>query len=152
MITPELASVFQEGLDLHIGTRDAHLRPGGSRAVALQVEPDGRHVVVHVPARAAARLLPDLESNGHAAICVGRPEDERAWQLKGVVVAIRTSTDDEKPIVDAQFANYVRQMEIVGIPEALTSAWSIWPAVAVRLKVTALFEQTPAPGTGYALS
>jgi hypothetical protein len=30
-------------------------------------------------------------------------------------------------------------------------SWQVWPCVAVRVRVTALFDQTPGPGAGQAL-
>ena len=37
-------------------------------------------------------------------------------------------------------------------PRAVASGWSFWPAVAIRVRVTAVFEQTPRPGTGHPLA
>lgn len=148
MIAPQLAGFLEEGLSVHIGTRDAGLQPAGARAAAVRVEPDGQHLVVYVPEAAASRLLPNLESSGQAAVSVGRPVDDRACQVKGTVVALWPATPDERAFVEAQWDGFMRQMESIGIPRAVAHGWSMWPAVAVRLKVTAVFEQTPRPGTG----
>ncbi|MCI0435569.1 MAG: hypothetical protein L0271_18280, partial [Gemmatimonadetes bacterium] len=64
MIDRELASFLQEGLGIHIGTRNARLDPNGARAAAVKVEADGEHVAVYVAEIAARRVLPDLEANG----------------------------------------------------------------------------------------
>ena len=87
MIQGELAAFLQEGVGIFIGTRNASLDPNGARAIAARVERDGLHLVVYVADVAAARLLPDLESNGMAAVTFGRPVDERACQVKGTFVA-----------------------------------------------------------------
>ncbi len=70
MIDPQFAAFLQEGLAVHIGTRNQHLEPSGARAIALTVEDDGIHVVVYVAKAAVKRLMADLESNGHAAVTV----------------------------------------------------------------------------------
>ena len=152
MIDSTLASFLEEGLSLHIGTRDAALNPQGGRAAALTVEADGSHVLVFVPEAAMARLRANLESNGLAAISIGRPVDERACQVKGLVVDIRPAREDEQPLVAAQWDGFMRQLEAIGIQRAVAAGWSMWPAVVVRVRVTAVFEQTPKPDTGYAIA
>jgi hypothetical protein len=46
MIDAQLAAFLQEGVGIHIGTRDARLQPEGARALAARVETDGRYLVV----------------------------------------------------------------------------------------------------------
>ena len=97
---------------------------------------------------AAERLLPDLESNGQAAVSFGRPIDERACQVKGVFEGVRDARDDERPRVAEQWESFQANLELIGISRAAYAPWITWPCVAIRLRVTALFEQTPKPGTG----
>lgn len=148
MIDRALAGFLEGGLSIHIGARDARLQPSGARAAAVTVEPDGSHLLVYVPDLGASRILPDLESNGQAAISFGRPTDDRACQVKGTVTAIRKATPDERPVITAQWQGFMRQLELVGIPPDLALGWANWPAIVVRLKVTAVFEQTPGPLAG----
>jgi hypothetical protein len=148
MIDSQLAAFLQEGVGIHIGTRSASLDPNGSRALAVQVEPDGRHVVVYVARAAAARLMADLESNGQAAVGFGRPIDDRACQVKGVLIESRDATDAEHTLVHRQWDGFLSSLEKIGIPRAITRGWITWPAVAIRLRVNAVFEQTPGPGAG----
>jgi hypothetical protein len=148
MIDRALADFLEEGVSLHIGARDARLQPSGARAAAVKVEPDGSHMVVYVPDLGASRILPDLEANGQVAVSFGRPIDDRACQVKGTVTAIRKATPDERPIITAQWQGFVRQLELIGIPADLALGWANWPAVAIRMKVTAVFEQTPGPLAG----
>ena len=148
MIDTELAAFLQEGVGIHIATRDAAMRPNGARAIAVRVEPDGTHLVVYVARAAAARLLADLEANGQAAVGFGRPIDDRACQVKGVFTGVRDATDDERTFVLAQWDGFVGSLEKIGIPRAATKAWVTWPAVAIRLRANALFNQTPGPGAG----
>src|SRR5688572_29227714 len=116
MIEPQLASFLEEGLSLHIGTRDEGLQPEGARAAAVKVDPDGRHLVAYVPEAAFPRLRANLESNGYAAISFGRPVDDRACQVKGTVVDIRPASDDEQGLVAEQWEGFMRQLEMIGIP------------------------------------
>lgn len=151
MIDPQLASFLEEGLSIHIGTRDASLRPEGARAAAVKVDPDGMHLVTYVPEVAFSRLRPQLESNGYAAVGFGRPVDDRACQVKGSVVGIRPATEDERELVARQWEGFMRQLEMIGIARAVAAGWASWPAVAVTVKVTSVFEQTPGPQAGTAI-
>ena len=48
----------------------------------------------------------------------------------------------------AQWDGFLGSLEQIGIPRVATRAWVTWPAVAIRLRATAVFNQTPGPGTG----
>jgi len=148
MIDQQLAAFLQEGVGIHVGTRTAALQPNGTRALAVTVDGDGLHVVVYVAAVAAARILPDLEGNGQIAVGFGRPIDDRACQVKGVFLDARPAADAERPAVCAQWDGFLASLEKIGIPRAATRAWVTWPAVAIRFRVNALFDQTPGPGAG----
>jgi hypothetical protein len=148
MIDQQLAAFLQEGVGIHVGTRNAALQPNGTRALAVTVEGDGVHAVVYVAAVAAARILPDLESNGQIAVGFGRPIDDRACQVKGVFLDAHQAADDERAVVRAQWDGFLASLEKIGIPRAATRTWVTWPAVAIRFRVNALFDQTPGPGAG----
>jgi hypothetical protein len=152
MIDAELALFLQQGLAINIGTRDAALAPPAHRRHAARVEPDGTHVVVYVPAVGADAVLADLAHNGQAAVVFARPMDDRACQVKGTYVSHRPATADERALVGAQWNGFMQQLEMIGTPGESTRTWMTWPCVAIRLRVTALFNQTPGPDAGARLS
>jgi hypothetical protein len=148
MIDSGLSAFLEEGLGVYVGTRNARLEPNGARGVAIRVEEGGTHVVVYVAEVAAPRILADLESNGHIAVSVGRPKDDRACQVKGLFAGTRRADESERDAVVGQWERFRAALEYIGISRPVTSEWVAWPAVAVRFKVTAIFEQTPGPGAG----
>jgi hypothetical protein len=148
VIDRALAGFLEEGVGIHIGARDERLRPFGARAIAVRVEEDGRHLLVFVSAAAAPRVVPHLQANGQAAVVFGRPVDDRSCQVKGLFTDVRHAREDEQAFVRAQWEGFLSQLERIGIPRASSAGWSIWPAVAIRLKATALFNQTPGPQAG----
>lgn len=152
MIASDLAAFLQDGQAIHIGTRDEQLQPNGGRAAAMTVEDDGRHVVVYVAEVAARRLMPDLESNGQVAVVVCRPTDDRTCQIKGILDSIREARPDERPVVDAQWKGLLDKLAHLGIPAETAGGWITWPAVAIRVRTTALFDQTPGPTAGAPLA
>jgi hypothetical protein len=114
----------------------------------VTVDQDRRHVVAYVPQAAAAAILADLRGNGQAALGFARPVDDKACQVKGVFVEEWAATDAEEPEVMRQWRANLTLLGAVGIPDVASSNWNLWPCVAVRLRVTELYDQTPGPGAG----
>jgi hypothetical protein len=148
MIDPEIAEFLQGATGIHVATRNAQLDPNGARALAATVDEAGSHLVVYLARVAAERLLPDLEHNGQAAVSFGRPIDERACQVKGVLVSVRDAAEAERGLVSAHWERFLANLEQIGILRGGSAAWATWPCVAIQLRVTAVFEQSPRPGTG----
>lgn len=148
MVTRELAVFLEEGLGSHMASINARLEPNAARVLALKVEPDGKHVIAYVPRVAADAVLSDLEANGQAAIVCARPPDERGCQIKGTFVEARPADEAERPIVIEQWEHFRDRLERIGLPRVATDTWLTWPAIAIRIRVQSLFDQTPGPGAG----
>jgi hypothetical protein len=152
MIDARLAEFLEEGLGIHLGTRNRRLEPNGARVLAVTVEPDRTHVVAYVPDAAWPRVMSDLEENRQAALVFGRPIDSRSCQLKGEFVEARAGRSDERETVEAQFDRFRQNLAGIGISPEGSERWVRWPVIAVRIRVTALFEQTPGPLAGQPLA
>jgi hypothetical protein len=148
MIDEQLAAFLHDGVGIHIGTRNEHFEPNGARAISVQVEGDRKHLLLFISGVAAARVLPDLQSNGHAAIVFARPTDERACQVKGSYVDVRPATEEERRLAQSQWDSFLVNLEYIGIPRASADTWIRTADLAIRLKVTAIFDQTPGPTAG----
>jgi hypothetical protein len=115
---------------------------------AVTVDADGTHITAYVPNVASERILAHLQENRQAALCFGRPTDDRACQVKGEFVEARPASASERTEVDRQWKGFLENVGQIGFPAKITESWATWPAIAVRLRVTALFSQTPGPGAG----
>ncbi len=152
MIDVELAAFLQEGIAIQLGTRNDRLEPNGVRVVAVTVDVDGRHLVAYVPDAAVSQVLPDLESNGQAALVFARPPDERACQVKGTFTSARPASDAEREGVEAQWDRWLDRLASIGVARPTLEPWITWPCTAIRLRVTAIFNQTPGPNAGAPLA
>jgi len=152
MIDRQLAAFLEGGVAIHLGTRSDALAPNGGRAAAVHVDADGGQLIVYISAVAAERLLSDLRSNGQAAVAFVRPTDDRACQVKGVFIDVRPAVEDERALVDAQWKAFTEQLERIGIPRGNSAGWITWPALAIRLRTTAVFDQTPGADAGAQLA
>ena len=152
MIEPDLRAFLEEGLGIHIGSRNSRLEPNGARGLAVTVEDDRLHLIVYLAETAARRVVADLRATGAIAVGFARPVDDRACQIKGIFVDARPAREDERAIVERQFDGFRSSLERIGIPRLGTSRWITWPAVAIRFRATAIFEQTPGPDAGALLA
>ena len=152
MIDEQLTAFLEDGVGIHVGTRNAQLEPNGARAIAVKVDSDRQHLQVFISGVAASRVLPDLEANGQAAVVFARPTDERACQLKGIFVDVRGLTREEREHARNQWQAFLDSLEYIGIPRISARTWVDVADLAIRLKVTGVFEQTPGPDAGKALT
>jgi hypothetical protein len=152
MLDRNLTEFLEQGLAIHIGTRDERLRPNGCRVTAVRVEDEGRHIVAFVPKAATRAVLDDLQGNGQAALSCTRPADDRAVQVKGEFVSMRDADEADERFATAQWQGFLNQLDLIGLPGASTGTWTMWPCVAVKIRVTALFSQTPGPDAGAVLT
>jgi len=148
MIDPDLRAFLEGGLGIHIGTRTARFEPNGARVAAVKVEDDGLHLIAYLAEVAATQVVADLKATGPAALVFARPIDDRACQVKGIFVDARPAAAAERAFIDAQWDLFIGNLEKIGIPRVATRGWITWPAIAVRLRATAVFEQTPGPAAG----
>ena len=151
MIDKELTAFLEEGIGIQIGTRNDRLEPNGARVVAVRVEDGGTHLVAFVPERAAVHVIPDLETNGQAAIVFARPPDERSCQVKGVCEGVSRADGKDERFVRTPWQRWLERLTTIGLPLSTLEGWDAWPCVAIRIRVTALFNQTPGPNAGAVL-
>jgi hypothetical protein len=153
MLDRSLTEFLEQGLAIHIGTRNAALRPNGCRVTAVRVEDQGRHLVVYLPKAATPAVLEDLRSNRQAAVSFARPTDDRAVQVKGELISERDADPSEEAFVLGQWQALLKELDMIGLAALTsTSSWLMWPCVAITLRVTNVFSQTPGPEAGSVLS
>ena len=153
MLDKTLTEFLEQGLAIHIGTRNEALLPNGCRVTAVRVEDQGRSLVAFLPKAATPAVVEDLRSNGQAAVSFARPTDDRAVQVKGVFISMRDAEPDEEKFVLGQWQALLTELDMIGLAALTsTSTWLMWPCVAVKLRVTAVFSQTPGPEAGSVLS
>ena len=151
MLDKSLTEFLELGLAIHIGTRDSRLRPNGCVVTAVRVEEQGRHLVAFIPKSVTPAVFDDLRGNGQAAISFTRPADDKAVQVKGEFISLADASAADEQFARDQWGGFLKQLDLIGLPGRATATWTLWPCVAVRIKVTALFSQTPGPDAGAVL-
>jgi hypothetical protein len=147
-IDETLARFLESGLAITVATRDGELQPDGSWAWAVRVEDGGAEVSVFLHEEAAAAMLRNLAAHPEIALVLDRPTSHRACQVKGTFLSARAARSEDKAEIERQVGLFRADLEAIGLPEGMTAGWVLWPATALRVRVTDVFEQTPGPGTG----
>ena len=148
LISDTLATFIESGLSINVGSRDKDLEPEGVIAWAARVHEDRAQITVYMHRDAAQAMLRNLRVCPEIAVLFERPTNHRACQVKGTFVSSRTAKATERALVDNQAELFCKELEGIGIPRTLLGGQEIWPCVAVQMRATKLFEQTPGPGAG----
>ena len=150
MIPDKVVELLRGPAFLHVGTRDAELRPAHALPLGARVGDDRETVTFFVTERRSKRILSDLENNGRVAFAAALLSHE-AYQLKGVYVSSRPASDDDVAFQEAHRAKLCAAL-CHWYPEEFAKAFILGfafrPSVAITFRVEEVFLQTPGPGAG----
>lgn len=148
LIADETARFIESGLSMTVATRDSALQADGAAVWAARVHADRARLTVFLYEEAALGMLRNLEAHPEIAVLFDQPTTHRACQVKGRYLGARRARPAERALVDRQVEGCAAELEAIGIPRAMMAGVKTWPCLAIELRVTDLFEQTPGPGAG----
>lgn len=148
LIDRELTRFLHGGLSLTVATRDSDLHPNGAPCWAVRVHEEGMRVTVFLHEVSGREMLKNLEVHPEMAVLCERPSDHRGCQLKGMYLSWRATREDEHAEIERQIDGFMTELETIGIPRELFAGWELWPSIALDMRVTQKFDQTPGPGAG----
>jgi hypothetical protein len=154
MIPERVVELLRGPAFLHVGTRDAELRPAHAYPLGVVVGDDRETVTFFVNEWRAKRILSDLDNNGRVAFAAGVLSHE-AYQLKGVYLSSRPANDEEIAFQEAHRARLCAELSNwlpKEVAEGLFFGLSCRPSVAITFRVEEVFLQTPGPGAGTKMS
>lgn len=122
------------------------------RATGLRIHPDGLHVTVYLPAATSRNTVTDVTENPRVAILVSQPLSHRSFQIKGAVTQVAQAPDDARAFIEEYLAGFARVLETIGMPYEVVMMLSHWPSLALEVRLSELYLQTPGPGAGARLS
>jgi hypothetical protein len=143
-----LVPFLEGGNSLLVGTRDSERMPHVARAVGIRVSPDRTQFTLFLPEGPAARAIRDLESVPLVALTVSEPPTHRTVQVKGQVLALRTPTSEERAWVESYPERFANVVAYAGLARATVMRLHVWPARAIDVAMTDLFDQSPGPRAG----
>ena len=148
IIPQPIVELLQTGVSVVVGTRDGSLMPECTRAWGIRVEADHTSVTIFLAEIFAGLTVENLRENGMVAVSCARPTDHIACQLKGRVRTIRSADSQDRDASRRWHRQFQEELAAIGAPRELSGAWIVEPTVAIEIKVTEAFDQTPGPGAG----
>ncbi|MFT3922069.1 MAG: pyridoxamine 5'-phosphate oxidase family protein [Myxococcales bacterium] len=149
VVLPQVLVPFLEGGNsLLVGTCDSNRMPQVARAVGLKVATDRSRFTLFLPERTAARSLAALAQVPLLAVTCSEPPTHRTVQVKGKVVALRAPNAEEQAWVLSYPDRFANVVAYAGLARATVMRLHVWPARAIDVEATDLFDQTPGPKAG----
>jgi len=148
VLPPALVPFLEGGNSLLVGTCDAQRMPQVARAVGVKVSADRDKLTLFLPERSATRALCALGQVPLIAMTASEPPTHRTVQIKGKVLALRHPTDDEQAWVLSYPDRFADVVAYAGLARATVKRLHVWPARAVDIEITHVFDQTPGPQAG----
>jgi hypothetical protein len=140
--------IHEAGTSVLVGTAGAGAVPACCRGIAIRIDPDCRRATAFVPVATSRDVIANAAATKRAAFVVTRPIEHSSIQMKGTVETIRLATDAEEPFVRQALEEFAGVLDTIGMPKRLTRALTYWPAFAIELTVSELYDQTPGPRAG----
>jgi nitroimidazol reductase NimA-like FMN-containing flavoprotein (pyridoxamine 5'-phosphate oxidase superfamily) len=147
-IDGEVRELLASGVAVVVATCDARLRPAIARAWGISVSSDGTEATLCVSAPAGSKTRANLGSNAAIAVTCSQPSTYRTVQLKGRVVEIGGTSDEQLARVDAHVEAFSREAEAVGLPPGSGRRLADPGLVSVSFAVSEVYDQTPGPRAG----
>lgn len=147
-LAPEIIDFIRGPVLMTLGTRDAANRPMVARGSDGRPAADGSAVDIAVSAYLWPETVANLAETGVLAATFVRPDDYRAFQIKGPATLHAAG-----PAEAAAASAYVRRTRAVlidlSVPAAMVDYWLTDREVVIaRLTPERVFEQTPGPRAG----
>ena len=153
MIIPhEVIALLRGGLSLLVASSGPELRPACTRGVGLRFWPDRQHATLFLALATAKPVSDQLLVRPQVAFVVSRPSDYRTVQMKGTVIAVRDALDADRTFVTECVTAFADLVDGLGVPRQIALRIAHWPCVALDVRVSEIFMQTPGPGAGASLS
>jgi len=152
MIEGGVATLLRSPCSLIVGTVDASGVPSATRAFGLQILENGSRLRLLLTSTGCP-AVDNLRATGAIAVTGTDVHTLDSVQVKGRADVVEPATDADEPL----FAQYTDQFFAKisasdGVPRDVVERLRPHSYIAVEMTVEALFDQTPGPRAGRALS
>jgi hypothetical protein len=120
------------GVSVLVGTVDADGIPTCCRGIAIAMRDDFELLTVYIPAATGQETVANLATTRRVAVSCTHPLSHDSVQIKGLTRGVR--------------------LEEIGLPRHVSRSMAHWPAFAIDVSVEQVFDQTPGPKAGAAIS
>lgn len=96
----------------------------------------------------APTFFTELRNSSRIALVICSPQSMETLQIKGDVDSIHEFQLEEFSIYQTWQENYFDSIKSIGIPDSILLEMNYEPTHTIKMRITDIFMQTPAPGTG----
>jgi hypothetical protein len=148
MITPYHQEFLKHSLAIWLGSADINNIPDSVRCLGVIVE-DETTVRCFIAEKFSSTFLKNLSENKHISLATSHPYTFIGYQYKGQVINISPCTTKEIDFQKKYMDEFAESMAAFGLDkQRVVDMYFYEPSVSIRIKVNAVFEQTPKPNTG----
>jgi hypothetical protein len=152
MIQGEVAALLQSPCSLIVGTVDASGLPAAARGMGLEVLDDGRRVRLLL-SDAATIAIDNLRTTRRIALTGTEVATLVSYQVKGHAQSVEAGTEADARFANAYLDRFFRAVhDADGSEIAMLERLRPHGHVAVVFDVEEIYDQTPGPNAGRAIS
>jgi hypothetical protein len=145
-----MIDLMAAGVAHQVGACSAQGRPSICRALAAEVEEDGRLVVI-ISGESAYEVLDAIRETGRVNVNLTLPSTYRSFNLAGHDATVSLGGARYRALVEARHQAFRLQLQPLGfLPEYTTVIYSVPDSdlMAIRFTPVNARNQTPGPGAG----
>ena len=150
-LPPEWIAHIAAGVSHRLGSCGRDGRPGICRALAADVLPDGRMLIL-VAGGPGADVLQAIRETAQVAAVLGLPTTQRTLHVKGRDASVAAAGPEHEALLVARREAFFEQVEPFGFNrELLMNTWySVHDGgvMSVTFTVSGAWNQSPGPGAG----
>ncbi|TJY59456.1 hypothetical protein E4T66_13805 [Sinimarinibacterium sp. CAU 1509] len=148
------ATFVTSGVSINVASRDAQLRPSVARCCGARVSADRAEIRVLLVRAQTAALLADVEACGEVAAVFSNVDSHRTLQIKASGARVVDADVDDIEAARTYLRKFIASLDAIGHAPEFTEIFlgiDENDLVAVVMRPSAQFVQTPGPGAGQRL-
>lgn len=150
-LPPEWTAHIAAGVSHRLGSCSRDGRPGICRALAADLLPDGRMLIL-VGGDAATDVLESIRDTGQLAVVLGLPMTHRTLHVKGRDARVAVAGSEHEELLVARREAFFKQVKPFGFDrELLMGHWYTvddGALMSVTFTISGAWNQSPGPGAG----
>lgn len=152
MTSERALACLNAGLSILAASVDAEGVPSCCRGIAIRSNDQLETLTLYVPVATSQQMLANVASTRRIAVVASDVVSHHTTQIKGTTTNVRLASEEERAFVRGRLQDYSDVLETVGLPKRITRTVNHWPAFAIEFDVREVFDQTPGPKAGSAIT
>jgi len=147
-----LRTFMDDGVSVVLATADADGIPSCCRGIAVTSRDNFDTLTIYVPATTAQETIANVATTRRVAVSATKPLSHESVQVKGITRGVRLAPASDEAFVRGKLDSFAEVLDQIGLPRRVTKSIAQWPAFAIDISIEEIFDQTPGPKAGNAIS